>query len=768
MKRELNNLRSRKGSSKKQQIVKPATTIENKNKNKKRTLDEEPIEKYDDKEYQEEEVIILGVDYSDIEDDQMIENDIPADYYEDNAEILKSEIGFYSTPHSQDYRDITYYTLKNIQMQCASDYNLYCAPENSISSLSFETFSIFNELSAIFQSNELFIPSSISVIVDDDNVDADDTAEIYFENSRSKRMLHGINGVAKVRNISKRILSPFESISSLLFPKEKEAVKKDFLKNSIPIEKGKMSIRPVSKFQHGGVRDDGGSNEAISVTQDQNLPFNTMSKFMRKKYLGSENFQGDKESERSIRPGQNGHGVRLPPKMDTMEHPDIPIVVPSHSILPPKKMDRLGQDGHGIFNPLPHIDPVSPPKFEEIGRVGQDGHGIFNPLPHIDPISPPVAEKNMKKFEDIDSTLARGRPGHGVRKPPRKLWDHIHGHHGSHDSDSDGEDDNHQHGSGCKHRVPKDDLFAGSIGYGEYGDSCIYQNIDNLSQPCFNAVQDLYVLREQYWEEEQQIQNHQHGHFFVLLMFFLLISAMIRKCIYHKRNKKVESLLKVINANPSLKSSLEAEIGSSLPKVTSSCKERCIRLFYGLFIMIASFMSLIFIFFALVIGVSIGHAILFGDNESDSFLGATGMILLMITSVSIVLVLIGKISRRLRRSQIEQQQGSYAQTGTGSSAPPSNDDDSVPSNGLNSLSKVYHRVLNIFRTSSAPSFLSPPNGYTPLLGDETEMVSSPVRSSNESPQSSTMIYSQGVPMSAGQGEVYLPVQARPVSSIHMI
>lgn len=737
MKRELGNLRSRKGSSKKQQVVKPSNI-------EMRTLEESNEKKYDD-DKNKEEIVFVGFDYTDVEDEQMIDTNIDAsitgDFYEDNVEILKSEIDFYTTPHSQEYRDITYYTLKNIQMQCASDYAVYCAPENYYSSQSFETFSFINELSSIFQSNELFIPSSISVIVDDDGKDdGDDTIEIYLENSRSNRKLHSTDGVARVRNISKRLLTPFESLSSLLFPKEKKEVKKDFLKNSIPIEKGKMSIRPVP-FQHGGVRGDNkDANDAVIEAQDENVPFHVMSKFMRKKYLGTENNQSGKESERAMRPGQNGHGIRLPPKMDTMEHPNMPIVVPSNSLFrgPPIKMERYGQDGHGIFNPLPHIDPISPPD----------------------------NQVNMKTLEEIDTTLARGKPDHGVRKPPRMLSDNgrEHGHHDSHDSDSDGEEDHH-HGSGCNHKVPKDNLFSGSIGYGNYGDSCMYQNIDNLSQPCLNAVQDLYVLREQYWEEEQQVNHNHPGHFVVVIMFFLLITSMIRKCITHKRNTKVDSLLKVINANPSLKATLESEIGTSLPKSTPPCKERCFRLFYGLFIIIASFLSIIFIFFALVIGVSIGYAIIFGNNENDSFLGATGMILLMITSISIVLILIGKISRKLRRSQIEQQQGSFAQTGTG--APPSNDDDSVSSNRQNSLSGVYNRVLNIF-TTSTPSFLSAPDGYAPLLGDETEMVYTPVRSSNET-HPSTMIYSQGVPMSsAGQGQIYLPVQARPVSSIHMI
>lgn len=66
--------------------------------------------------------------------DPMDPSDIPeeefttSDYYETNPQILKAELSFYSTPHTKDYEEAVYGTLKNIEMTCVDDYSTICAP----------------------------------------------------------------------------------------------------------------------------------------------------------------------------------------------------------------------------------------------------------------------------------------------------------------------------------------------------------------------------------------------------------------------------------------------------------------------------------------------------------------------------------------------------------------------------------------------------------------------------------------------------------------
>jgi hypothetical protein len=54
------------------------------------------------------------------------------DVNEINPDIVKAEMSFYSTPHTEDYRPVVYKTLKNIEKTCAADFTTLCAPSNSI------------------------------------------------------------------------------------------------------------------------------------------------------------------------------------------------------------------------------------------------------------------------------------------------------------------------------------------------------------------------------------------------------------------------------------------------------------------------------------------------------------------------------------------------------------------------------------------------------------------------------------------------------------
>lgn len=79
------------------------------------------------------------------------------------------------------------------------------------------------------------------------------------------------------------------------------------------------------------------------------------------------------------------------------------------------------------------------------------------------------------------------------------------------DGDSDSEDAQKEKKTGGRPRrgppVPEDRLFSGALGFGAEGDMCLYQNLDQLSDPCVSAVSDLYALRANYWAEDQVMHN---------------------------------------------------------------------------------------------------------------------------------------------------------------------------------------------------------------------------------------------------------------------
>lgn len=63
---------------------------------------------------------------------------IQPDIYETNPDIIKAELSFYTTPHSADYGQAVYYTLKNIETTCAYDYTKFCSvPSTTVMSFEF-------------------------------------------------------------------------------------------------------------------------------------------------------------------------------------------------------------------------------------------------------------------------------------------------------------------------------------------------------------------------------------------------------------------------------------------------------------------------------------------------------------------------------------------------------------------------------------------------------------------------------------------------------
>lgn len=82
------------------------------------------------------EIMILAISSTDVISDENLPSQ--PDYLETNAEVVKAELSFYATPHTADYGEAVYDTLKNIESTCANDYAKFCSlPTPTVMSLEF-------------------------------------------------------------------------------------------------------------------------------------------------------------------------------------------------------------------------------------------------------------------------------------------------------------------------------------------------------------------------------------------------------------------------------------------------------------------------------------------------------------------------------------------------------------------------------------------------------------------------------------------------------
>lgn len=205
-----------------------------------------------------------------------------------------------------------------------------------------------------------------------------------------------------------------------------------------------------------------------------------------------------------------------------------------------------------------HQKPLS----KDSAESSQPGKMSMRPMPFMKPV---VQDKASNFAGGPRSTvvslgpLAGGLRGSvdkvktaNVKPLRRSLWrSHSQGGHGSDsnsdsgsDTDSDDEKEDGHHGHRHHRDEPAEDTtFMGSLGFGPSGDMCLYQNYAKLSLPCQEAVQTVHLLRQQYWQEEQEIASPEgHCHLqgvIVALLGFFIVSGIVRRCVHHKRHKQV-------------------------------------------------------------------------------------------------------------------------------------------------------------------------------------------------------------------------------------
>jgi hypothetical protein len=96
---------------------------------------------------------------------------------------------------------------------------------------------------------------------------------------------------------------------------------------------------------------------------------------------------------------------------------------------------------------------------------------------------------------------------------------------------------------------------------------CVYQHFDALSQPCTQAIADLYAVRADYSEETAP---HHHVGFAVLILGALAFFG-VRRCLRRGHGKKVRAFMNAVRANDNLRAVVEAETGLTVPEPPKRC-----------------------------------------------------------------------------------------------------------------------------------------------------------------------------------------------------
>jgi hypothetical protein len=178
------------------------------------------------------------------------------------------------------------------------------------------------------------------------------------------------------------------------------------------------------------------------------------------------------------------------------------------------------------------------------------------------------------------------------------------------DDDDDDDDTNKAHSMGKPWL--KDTSYAGSLGFGEDGDACMYEVFPQLSTECKSAVSDMYDFRDDYFIAAQEAMaphgyRHHHGHGFGLLLACIIFFVFAYK--RRKKSQQIRKILNVIDANPHLKSQVEELAGCEIPEHNSGWKSTgaCFRGMCKNAVMVATLfvLSLFVMFTSLLISIAI-------------------------------------------------------------------------------------------------------------------------------------------------------------------
>jgi len=296
------------------------------------------------------------------------------------------------------------------------------------------------------------------------------------------------------------------------------------------------------------------------------------------------------------------------------------------------------------------------------------------------------------------------------------------------------------------------------LGYGQDGDVCLMAYYESLSAPCRSAIDDAYILREQYVQEEERGSGCAFAAGIAGMILTLATFLCCKRVFLKGRREKVLTTLKAIHNDPELKARVEAASGVSVPEVScpkegQPCRgKKC--LLFALRLVVTVALSFLLVRLAAGATVAVANSMISTDEETGETTEPSpiSVLLIFISFLLAELLVIYAVKRCLIGFRARRQ-GAFASTGT-STVPPQN-------NGLG-----RYLVFPSFPTAARrfSFFRSTPSnaGYSPLMTDEentvTEMVQSPSIVVASAPMQHQIVY---LPPT-------VPVTAQSLSSVSMI
>lgn len=346
-------------------------------------------------------------------------------------------------------------------------------------------------------------------------------------------------------------------------------------------------------------------------------------------------------------------------------------------------------------------------------------------------------------------------------------------------------------------RSGPDDFFPGALGFGASGDECMYQNWVNLTPPCASSVKRLHDMRAQYWHENEMIEQvdggYHHGHFWFVILSALAMYLLCRIFRLKKQHRAQNKLLEAIHTDKTLKASVEASTGLIVPAPTACPAHRQGGSCFVRFLKAALLFSVV-VFSSFVISITsleiTAHIVQGMDerraqesdcNNEDGYCPLTSpftalMILLVVCSFEIfifTLLVRGAKFLLLRLSAANYQP----------SAPPSTNDSGVEDYNTRFIPRAQQRLQQwhayamqrLGRTNRSSSM------YTPLMGDEssvhtnlaqTNFATAPLQQREMVTVQSTLLPSGQVVNSTGPYAVMTQdgqtTYARPMSTVSFV
>jgi hypothetical protein len=713
---------------------------------------------------------------------------LPLNTNEYDPEILKAQMDLLSSPYSAAYADEAYLAVANVQQQCQADYVSTCtATGNFIVAL--------NDFFGEFASPDDFIQSRRRKLID--NV----RPPSFFHDRVVDPLRHMYHAVTRTK-------APHM---------EGEEMRPDQLSQGQDQMKGRPAPemagdrpmeRPMERPDGPRDRPDGPRDRPDGPRDRPDGP--------RDRPDGPRD-RPDGPRDRPDGPRDRPDGPRDRPD-GPRDRPDGPR--PQGDGPPINRAQLLAlRGGMGAPHHGAHLGPDGSGRPVRSAELGANGHGQWEghndwkesansaensasssasvaSVAAVAPLeTPPVTLMEAPAMAAVDvpaaATIAR-----------RALWagDHnSHGgdHHGWHDwhggnsnsnSGNSGDSSSSSSSGGYyRHhdhhpRGPRREPFVsyqGALGFGMDGDSCVYANLDTFSQPCQQAVQDLYAFRYDYQDQGRKC----HGFFWIIFGVFVLMYVLGRK--HRARRQKIVALLKALEANPALKTMVEAETGLVVPP-PPCCEKRCGCLVRA----ISTFVCVVLTGFCLVMTSLIvsGHVIMAMSSVDESTGVVTyptpGTIILIVALVIFANLLLLVSVASLACSVVKKLKARrQARSAAGSDG-----DNNVlsPNNRWRRPRYFVARLVNMMPTipawasfrSPSPSMGSPSRGlYAPLnMEEQTEMVNFEYGASgSQSPQYvlPQQVYAPQVyipPMATSAPPVYVPatLSAESMSHVNML